>query len=292
MLPDPCYGVPVSELRTASTVIVLRDTNAGPQVLMVRRHHAVAFMAGAHVFPGGRVDPSDHQGGADWCEGFADAGRRMPGVSGDDAAAFHVAGVRELFEESGVLLARTAGGAFVSLADRDAQARFSRHRGDVHSARRALKDVVVNDGLRLALDALVYFAHWVTPPIDIRRFDTRFFVTRVPPGQAPTHDATELSEDVWMTPAGALAAGRRGEISLPPPTWTTLRELEPFTSVDGAIEWARTRDVRRREPRVVDESVVRRIVLPGDPLHPDREPVGSETRFVLVDGRWRPETIA
>jgi 8-oxo-dGTP pyrophosphatase MutT (NUDIX family) len=282
----------VHELRTAATVIVLRDTAAGPEVLMVRRHHAVAFMAGAHVFPGGRVDPSDHEGSAEWCEGFADAQQRISGVTGEDAAAFHVAGVRELFEESGVLLARTTGSTFVSLAAADAHARFSRHRADVHNARRTLKDVVVGEGLRLALDALVYFAHWVTPPIDIRRFDTCFFVTRVPSEQAPAHDATELSEDVWMTPADALAAGRRGSIALPPPTWTTLRELEGFTSVDATIAWARARDVRSREPKVVEENGRRRLFLPGDPRHPDREPVGSETRFVLVDGGWRPETIA
>ena len=95
------------------------------------------------------------------------------------------------------------------------------------------------EGLRVALDALVPFAHWLTPPIDVRRFDTRFFLTRLPPGQTPAHDDTETTHSGWVTPADALARCRRGDMSLPPPTWTTLRELEAFRTVDQLLDWAR-----------------------------------------------------
>jgi 8-oxo-dGTP pyrophosphatase MutT (NUDIX family) len=207
---------------------------------MVRRHHAVAFMAGAHVFPGGRVDDSDYSADTTWCDGVAEARTKLPDVAPDAALAFHVAAARELFEEAGVLV-----------------------------------------------------AHWVTPPLDIRRFDTRFFVSRVPPQQAPVHDDHEATDSVWIKPADAIAAAGRGEILLPPPTRASLRELERFTSVDAALRWAQTRAVYRREPRVTTEvDGTRRMVLPGDPSLPEPEPVAFETRFVLADGRWNPEPVA
>jgi 8-oxo-dGTP pyrophosphatase MutT (NUDIX family) len=276
-------------IRPAATVIVLRDSSAGPEVFMVRRHHAVAFMAGAHVFPGGRVDAGDHDASADWCDGIAEAARQLPDLAADAALAYHVAAARELFEEAGVLLARSPGGAFMPLAGAEQHARFMRHRHAVHAGTRTLRSILSEEGLRLALDALVAFAHWVTPPVDTRRFDTRFFAALVPPSQTPAHEEVESTESAWTTAAAALAAATRGEIVLPPPTWATLRELEPFASVDAAIEWARTRTVFRREPKLVEDEHTRMLVLPGDPLNPEHETVTFETRFRWVEDRWRAE---
>src|SRR5262249_11739919 len=92
--------------RPASTVVILRDAAAGPEVFMVRRHEGTAFMGGAHVFPGGRVDAADNDGSDAWCDGVAEAARQLPGVDRAQAVAYHVAAARELFEEAGVLLAR------------------------------------------------------------------------------------------------------------------------------------------------------------------------------------------
>jgi 8-oxo-dGTP pyrophosphatase MutT (NUDIX family) len=283
----------VPPIRPAATVIVLRDTVAGPEVFLVRRHHAVAFMAGAHVFPGGRVDQGDDSGDASWCDGVVEARTKLPGVAPDAALAFHLATARELFEEAGVLLARDTTGQHVSLAARADHDRFKDHRAELNAGRRTLREIVETERLRLALDALVHYAHWVTPPIEIRRFDTQFFVTRVPAEQTPVHDDHEATDSVWIRPADAIAAVGRGDIVLPPPTWASLRELQRFTSVDAALLWAQTRTVYRREPRVTtDPDGTRRIVLPGDPSLPEPEPVAFETRFVLADGRWSPEPVA
>jgi hypothetical protein len=137
----------------------------------------------------------------------------------------------------------------------------------------------------------VSFAHWVTPPIDVRQFDTRFFLARVPPGQPPVHDDRETTQSVWTTAAAAIDAAEQQRIVLPPPTWTTLRELEPCRTVDEAIAWARARRMARRQPLVVEHDGLRMLVMPGDPLHPDAapEPPRSELRFVYVAGRWRAE---
>ena len=293
--------------RPAATVVVLRDSSAGPEVFMVRRHADTAFMGGAYVFPGGRVDAADHEGNSEWCDGVdlaQAASVRLTdfaeGLSIEtpeaaerdaDAVAYHVAAARELFEEAGVLLARKTDGAFVSLAGAEDHERLNQARHDVHDGKTTLRGVVERERLRLALDALILFSHWVTPPIDTRQFDTRFFMTRVPPHQTPAHDETETTHSIWVTPARAIAQAMAGDIVLPPPTWTTLRELERFGSVEDALAWARPRRIVRRMPLAFEQDGRRLLLLPGDPLHPD--PAGDEppveTRFVLVEKRWRPD---
>jgi 8-oxo-dGTP pyrophosphatase MutT (NUDIX family) len=210
----------------ASTVLLLRDGDHGVEVFMVRRHDQVAFMGGAHVFPGGRLEDVDRASGHD---------------------PHRVAAVRELFEEAGV---------------------------------------------RVALDALVPWAHWVTPPLEARRFDTRFFAARAPANQTPAPDGRETTEGAWMTPSDALGRAGRDELLLPPPTWTSLRELEPFTTVADALQWARQRRIVRREPKLVERDGRRLLFLPGDPENwtPELDATPIETRFVLTDGRWRPLT--
>jgi 8-oxo-dGTP pyrophosphatase MutT (NUDIX family) len=258
---------------------------------MVRRHEGTAFMGGAHVFPGGRVDAADHEADASWCDGLDAAERRLPSLPPAEARAYHVAAARELFEEAGVLLARSAAGAFVSLSGADIHGRFKAYRHDVHEDAEALRSILDRERLRLALDALVLFAHWVTPPIDTRQFDTRFFLARVPPEQTPAHDQTETTHGAWWTASEAIRQAQAGEIILPPPTWTTLRELEPFPTVAAALAWGRQRHVERRQPLVVEEHGRRMLLLPGDPLHPaasaDEPPV--ETRFVFAERDWRAE---
>jgi 8-oxo-dGTP pyrophosphatase MutT (NUDIX family) len=271
--------------------VVLRDGPAGPEVFMVRRHQGTAFMGGAHVFPGGRVDAADADADAGWCDGLDHAAGQLEQLPRAEALAYHVAATRELFEEAGVLLARRPDGDFVSLAAAADHERLKADRSRVHEGTTTLRAVIEREGLRLALDTLVLFAHWVTPPIDSRQFDTRFFMTRVPPHQTPAHDEHETTHSLWVRPVEAIAQAGRDEIVLPPPTWSTLRELEPFASVKDALAWARARTVVRRMPKAMERDGHRMLLLPGDPLHPD--PPGDdppvETRFILIDHRWRAE---
>lgn len=282
MAPEP-------DVRPASTVLVLRDSVEGPEVFMVRRHHKSVFMGGAHVFPGGGIEPGDYEADETWCDGLAEGNGQLADLPSELAAAHLVAGVRELFEEAGVLLARDQAGEFVSLADLAARARFERHRRDLHRRTRTLRDLAAEEGLKLALDALVPCAHWVTPPSgDVRRFDTRFFAAQAPRLQAPVHDDGETVHGEWITARRALAAAAARDIVLPPPTWAMLRELEPFAAVADLVEWARARAVCRREPRTLTQGDTRVLVMPGDPLHPEPEPVAFETRFIWIDDRWLP----
>ena len=273
--------------RPAATVIVLRDTSDGPEVFMVRRHDATAFMGGAYVFPGGRVDLGDAASAdASWCDGFDSAG--IAPLSAATAIAHRLAAIRELFEEAGVLLARDTPQHFVATIDPAAHDRFDRYRRDVHAGTASMKSVADREGLRVALDAIVPFARWITPPVDVRQFDAWFFMTRVPPDQTPVHDDTETTHGEWLRPKDALTRATAREITLPPPTWTTLREIESFDSVEAALAWAGTRRVEPRRPLLHETDGDRFLLLPGDPENPEawHEPLPVETRFRFEAGRW------
>jgi 8-oxo-dGTP pyrophosphatase MutT (NUDIX family) len=262
--------MPVAPARPASTVVLLRPSASRFDVFLVRRHDNVAFMGGAHVFPGGRVDAADAWLG--------------------EEHAHAVAALRELFEEAGVLLARRASGALVDFTDAAEAQRFRDYRPALAARSITMRDVVERERLELALDALTWFAHWVTPEIEIKRFDTRFFLAAAPAGQHPVHDDAETTDSEWMDPAAAVERCRRGEIAMPPPTWTTLRTLARFQRVEDVLSWARSRAVVRVQPGFIRTDEVTLLTLPGDPTYP---PIAGfetpeDTRFVLANGRWLP----
>jgi len=280
----------LTPIRPAATVVVLRPVVAGPgvEVLMVRRNRSIAFMGGAYVFPGGRLDAGDAvatpaaRAGVDGLEAVA----RCRDLTRDDEAAYRVAAIRELLEEAGLLLARRRG----VLVDGAEAARLRA----LAPGGAGFVPLVAAQGLQLALDAVMPFAHWVTPPVEIRRFDTRFLLARLPPGQEASHDEGETTALEWMRPDDAVARAIAGDILLPPPTWTTLRRLARFASVDEAWAWAATTPIVRIEPGFSRDGDATTLMLPGDPtypLPPGLEPI-AETRFALVDGAWRPVDVA
>src|SRR5262245_47436504 len=120
--------MPENAVRPAATVLVLRDSDDGAEVFMVRRHEGTGAFRGAHVLPGGRVDQRDADVDGNWCDGVEHSKQQLRELPAVDAVAFHVAAVRELFEEAGVLLARQKSGEFVSLAETSDNARFNEYR--------------------------------------------------------------------------------------------------------------------------------------------------------------------
>jgi len=208
--------------RDAATVMVLRSSGVGVEVLMLRRVAAMKFAPGAYVFPGGSVDPADSDPAVGWHGPDAAAFGARLGASAEMARALVSAAVRETFEESGVLLAGPPGGGPPSVpsgpswdADREALAA-----GAV-----TLAGLLARRGLVLRADLLVPWARWITPEGEPRRFDARFFAAALPAGQVPTGHAAESDHIAWLRPADAIAAARAGEISLFPPTAATLNDF-------------------------------------------------------------------
>jgi 8-oxo-dGTP pyrophosphatase MutT (NUDIX family) len=258
----------IAPARPASTVVLLRPSASRFEVFLVRRHDNVAFMGGAHVFPGGRVDEADRSVG--------------------EAVVHQVAAVRELFEEAGVLLARRVDGRTIDFSGTPETERYREYRRALVKGTLTMRELVDREGLHLAYDALALFAHWVTPEIEIKRFDTHFFVTVMPEGQHAVHDEHETTHGEWIDPADAVERCRREEIALPPPTWTTLRTLSRFSAVDEAMDWARAQRVVPVRPGFIKDESVTMLTLPGDPTYPPIEgfETPEETRFILSGGRW------
>lgn len=229
-------GMPAKP-RDAATLILLRASNRSGgrmEVLLLRRHARSAFLPGFHVFPGGVVEGADFAPDmAALCYGlrFDDAHRIIEDVSPPEKSlGFFVAAVREAFEESGVLLAHGR-----RSLDEEQMTRFGEYRSEVHGDPSRLISRLGVEGLRLATDALFYFAHWITPEVLPIRFDARFFIAAAPPGQEPSSDGVETVEARWVSPQDALDLQGSGGIKLAPPTFHSLRELAGFRSVEEAI---------------------------------------------------------
>jgi len=271
--------------RPASTVVLLQPADHGFEICLVRRHDEVAFMGGAHVFPGGRIDPADRLPGPDACVGAAAAAGRLPDLPAEDAVGHCVGALRELFEEAGILIARPACAGSLSPID---VSRVAGHRAALAAGDTTLAEIAERERVRLDLSALLPFGHWVTPESEVKRYDVRFFMALAPVWEPLVHDQSETIEAVWLRPAQAIDGCRSGEILLAPPTWTTLRWLERFQTSDEALAWARAGHNWVVQPRLFELEGSRMLALPGDPLYPRVDGFeATETRFRFGDGRWR-----
>jgi 8-oxo-dGTP pyrophosphatase MutT (NUDIX family) len=156
----------------------------------------------------------------------------------------------------------------------------------------AVRELREEANVSITVDDLHPYAHWVTPEIEIRRYDTRFFLARMPEGQVAKHDESETTALEWLSPREAIARFERRELLLPPPTWTSIRQLAPRASIDDVLAWAKPRRIPRVMPGFFEANGEKTLTLPGDPLYPTIPDwdVPEETRFVLEDGmRWRPQ---
>ncbi|NEA35507.1 NUDIX domain-containing protein [Streptomyces sp. SID13031] len=235
------------ESRPASTVILLRDTAAGPEVYLLRRQQSMAFAAGMTVFPGGRVDATDSSIADSWSGPSPEWFGERLGCSAETAAAYVAAAVRETFEESGVLLAGPDAESVVSDTSGDD---WEADRVALESRELGFASFLHGRGLVLRADLLGAWAHWITPEFEPRRYDTRFFVAALPVGQV-TRDVTSESDQVaWMSPADAVRAVEAGDTLMLPPTYLCCRDMIPYDTVADALAAAADREIRPIQPTV------------------------------------------
>jgi 8-oxo-dGTP pyrophosphatase MutT (NUDIX family) len=231
-----------SPAHLAATILLVRDRAGALEVFMVQRHHRIDFARGAMVFPGGRVDPEDRDPRVRaWSRGLDDLD--------DDAAALRAGAIRETFEECGVLLARPRGGEALVDASRLAELE-RRYRADLQADRVGIGELAEREGLELACDLLVPFAHWVTPEFMPKRFDTWFFLVPAPDDQVALHDGEESVDSLWTTPDAALADRDAGRRTIIFPTLLNLRRLGESRSVAEAIARAHRQPVVTVLPRM------------------------------------------
>jgi 8-oxo-dGTP pyrophosphatase MutT (NUDIX family) len=232
--------------------VLLRDAPAGgpPEVFLQRRVAGMAFAGGTTVFPGGGVDAGDRPDPALWRGPDPRWWARRFGCPPHTAGALVVAAVRETFEECGVLL---AGPGTPGRGDRD----------DLVARRRTLPDVLAAAGLALRADLLAPWSRWVTPAGEPRRYDTAFFVARMPTGQDADARTTEAVEAAWWRPADALDAARRGDLRLLPPTRHTLAEIAAHPDTAAVLGAAPTRRVVTHRPLLQHVGGRAVVTVPG-----------------------------
>ncbi|MBC8187433.1 MAG: NUDIX domain-containing protein [Proteobacteria bacterium] len=232
------------EPRPAATVMLVRDSATGVEVFLMQRS-AHGMFAGLHVFPGGKVDRSDHH--AERWEAYA----RGP----DDVAAsatlgldsgglgYWVACIRECFEEAGILLALGADGDTLRLHSPRVRTRFESWRTRLNDGEPNVFEAMCNEEkLRLATDQLAYVSHWITPIDQPRRYNTRFFVARAPARQEALHDGHETVESSWIRPEDALEKFRAGKLNLISPTFKNLEAIADYPTTEELLQAKRTID--------------------------------------------------
>tara|TARA_B100000886_G_scaffold305529_1_gene237311 strand:- start:58 stop:867 length:810 start_codon:yes stop_codon:yes gene_type:complete len=210
----------------AATVLIVRDAPAGLEVFMVVRHHQIDFASGALVFPGGKIDKPDfdsalraHCAGADCLD--------------DNELAFRVGSIREAYEECGILLAREKGSdAFVSAARLQ---EMSGWRDQFNNGDTTMRDFAEAENLEFGVGALGHFAHWVTPDMMKKRFDTHFYLARAPEDHIGAHDGSESVDSVWITPEQALKDAEAGTRTIIFPTRMNIEKLANSANVDAAV---------------------------------------------------------
>ena len=260
--------------RPAATVLLLREGRDDVEVLVIRRHEKLAFMGGMWVFPGGSVSAADAAPAA-----FAripsssqTSCARLASLHGEPIAAsaclaLAVAACRETFEETGVLLASDAAG---QPCDNDLAARLQERRRAIASQPELFAELLQGESLFLRVERLVYWAHWITPSVVPRRFDTRFFLAAVPSDQTAVSDSTETVDHAWMSAAALVAAAQTGNMPVSHPTLYNLMELDASLQQHGSLQGLLAAESQRSVvailPKMVREEQTS-MVLPWDPFY-------------------------
>ncbi len=284
MYMDLNYQTVTSTPRPAATVVMLRDTSAGMEVFLLKRHGLSDVLGGAYVFPGGKVDGADAEldmaRHLDQLPEALHAGLNEPTIDALTAAGLYVAALREAFEESGVLYAQdaTAGVALQATA--------------LLREGHAFDEVLALMGLRLSTSSLVPWSRWITPvvpSVSSKRFDTRFFVAGVPGDQVAIHNDRESTESTWIAPRLALEQYREGLIMLAPPQIMSLAHLSRHADVQSVMQAARSRLPPVIQPEPYDDDGIRTVCYPGDERHPLRErALPGPTRLLFRNKRFEP----
>lgn len=258
--------------KDAATVMLVRDAGDALEVFLQRRVAGMAFAGGMTVFPGGGVDPRDTDATVAWAGPDATFWAEAFGCTTGLARALVCAAVRETFEECGVLLAGPSEDTVVADAER-----FHDARERLAARELSLAEFLDAAGLVLRADLLRPWSSWVTPPQEPRRYDTRFFLARMPEGQRADGATSEAQSTAWRRPSQALADGEAGRTMLLPPTMFTLRELADHPTVAAAL--AAEREILRVAPQVV---------VDDDGARVEFTPSGSSTRHSEGGAELRP----
>jgi 8-oxo-dGTP pyrophosphatase MutT (NUDIX family) len=254
-MPESASSFPIAI--PSATIVILRQDTDTPKLLMVKRRAGDAF-GESYAFPGGLVD-ADESDSHEFSAGRT-AAETDKLLSSSDALSYYCAVIRELFEETGILLVRKDEAEI----DVNTLVLLQENRQKVDRGELPWSAFLQQHNLRMAFDSLHYFAHWETPLIRPKRWSTRFFLARLPEHQDATLDSNELTDIRWMSAGDIVAAAKEGSMKLPFPTLRILADISRVASVDALIAWA-------------DELAKR----PVEKIRPVKKVVGGKTKWLI-----------
>ena len=230
-----------NKLIPASTVLVIRDGIDDIEVFMVVRHHQIDFASGALVFPGGKVDEND-----------LNPKLRKYTISSneinDQELSYRIAGIRECYEEADVLFAYEENDSEIISNER--LAKLIKWREKFNNKEGSMYDFAVEENIKFNLDNLIPFAHWITPQMMPKRFDTYFYIAEAPKDHLGSHDGKESVDSIWITPKQALDDCYAKKRTIIFPTRMNLEKLSRFKTVKEALEKIKKETIITVEPKI------------------------------------------
>lgn len=246
----------------SATVLLIRDGADALEVFMVKRHRNIAFAGGALVFPGGKLDEADSNPEIrNYCTVSDDVT--------DPQLAMRMGGIRETFEESGVLLARDAGNDDFLSGERSAQ--LQPYRDRLNNGEVTMMEMATQENLLFACDLMTPYAHWITPPDFHKRFDTWFYIVRTPSEQLASHDEGESTDSLWINPDQAVTDALEKRRFIVFATRANLLRLAMFKDCESALEASRNYDYPVVSPNIETQEDGSIFRIPKDIGYPTTE---------------------
>ena len=230
-----------NKLIPASTVLILRDGKEDLEVFMVVRHHEIDFASGALVFPGGKVDKDDLNTNI---KNFSMSIEKLS----EEELGFRIAGIRECYEEAGVLFAHSGDGN--PNVSGEKLSNLNEWRDKFNNKESSMYDFAKSENLLFSIDELIPYAHWITPEMMPKRFDTRFYIAQAPEGHEGIHDGSESIDSIWISPKQALEDCISEKRTIIFPTRMNLEKLAKFNNVDDAIKASKKEEIVTVEPKI------------------------------------------
>lgn len=264
----------------SSTVVILRDVEDDVEMLMIQRSSQSAVLPGAHVFPGGKLDPLDCEPRHyidDALTSMAIERLNEPELDPCMALGLYASAIREVLEECGLLLGVDAVKPEMRLEIRRSLA-----------SGLSLAQACASLGIRLSFETLHPLSRWITPRLTLvkrKRFDTRFFVAMAPKQQIARHDGFESAQVSWLRPGDALRLYDAGKIDLPPPQIMTISQLSFFRNSEEILEKIKRSKPTLMQPEAYEEQGRRYVCYPGDPRHSMRVRVWDGPTRLTMEGR-------
>eukprot|EP01080_Neovahlkampfia_damariscottae_P004268 gene4268-7604_t len=271
-------------LRSASTVILVKknvsiakEAMSDYKILMLQRSAKSSFFASAYVFPGGATEEKE-----DSCEYWKDLFKKKYKKQLTPEDSSKITGIRELFEESGILL-----------VDPEPTENFDSWREKIHDNAAEFKNLCEKRNFLPALDKLLPFSHWTTPIQEKKRFKTDFFFSCLEDETKFNiiHDGSENIKTQWLSPEEALSNFENGTIALAPPTWYTIKELSKFKKLENLVVHVKSKEYVKWQPTISKEDNHMIIALPGDKLHENSNQNEKDLHRILVKSKQNYELV-